>query len=331
MTGPSITDRCRAARRRWRGAAVSLLLTLFLTSANLPANPSPADAQAESHLANASRFIRDGDLRNAETELRRAVDLVPDNPAYLARLGQVLGMQNRMEEAGRYYSRALKLAPGSAAIRRNLALTQWSRRRFAEAKANLEQVLARVPSDELTRFLLGMILVNSGDYARAVGLLESVPERVRGQGEAVAALARAQYALGKKDQARATLESMALNRSLSPGDVHACATTAANAEDFATAEKLFLSIRSTHPDAAALNYQIALMQFRSDRIDRSRQTLLEAIDKGRRSGPIYNLLGHCYAVRNQLQSAVASFEQAMELEPAEESHYLDAVLSLIHI
>lgn len=91
------------------------------------------------HLANASRFIRDGDLRNAETELRRAVDLVPDNPAYLARLGQVLGMQNRMQEAGRYYSRALKLAPDSVAIRRNLALTQWSRRLFSEAKARRER------------------------------------------------------------------------------------------------------------------------------------------------------------------------------------------------
>lgn len=325
MTGPSKIERHRTARRRWRGAAVSLALTLFFASASLPADSSPADAQAEMHLANASRLIREGDLRNAETELRRAVDLVPDDPAYLARLGQVLGMQNRMEEAARYYRRALKLAPDSAAIRRNLALTQWSRRRFAEAKANLEQVLARIPDDELTRFLLGMILVNSGEYARAVGLLESVPERVRGQGEAIAALARAQYALGKRDQARATLESMALNRSLSPADVHACATTAANAEDFATAEKLFLSIRSTYPDAAALSYRIALMQFRSDNIDRSRQTLLEAIDKGRRSGPIYNLLGHCHAARNRLQSAVASFEQAMDLEPAEESHYLDAV------
>ena len=325
VTGPGKTDRLRAARQRWRGAAVSLTLTLIFAAVTLPADSSPADAQAEMHVANAARFIRDGDLRNAENELRRAVDLVPDNPGYLARLGQVLGMQNRMEEAGRYYQRALKLAPDSAAIRRNLALTQWSRRRFAEAKANLEQVLARVPGDELTRFLLGMILVNSGEYARAVELLESVPERVRGQGEAVAALARAQYTLGRKEQARATLESMALNRSLPPGDVYACATTAANAEDFATAEALFLSIRSTYPDAAALSYRIALMQFRDDRIDRSRQTLLEAIEKGQSSGPMHNLLGHCYAVQNQLQSAVASFEQAMEMEPAEESHYLDAV------
>lgn len=325
VTGPGNTGRYRTARRPWRGPAVSLALTLILASTALPADSSPADARAETHLANAARLIRDGDLRNAESELRRAVDLVPDNPAYLARLGQVLGMQNRMEEAGRYYGRALKLAPDSASIRRNLALTQWSRRRFEEAKANLEQVLDKVPGDELTRFLLGMILVNSGDYARATGLLESVPERVRGQGEAVAALARAQYALGKREKARATLESMALNRSLPPGDVYACATTAANAEDFATAETLFRSIRSTYPDAAALSYRIALMQFRSDRIDRSRRTLLEAIEKGRSSGPIHNLLGHCFAAQNRLQSAVASFEQAMALEPAEESHYLDAV------
>ena len=323
MTGPSKTDRCGAARQRWRRAVVSL--TLMLAAAALPAHAFPADAQAENHLANASRLIRDGDLREAEAELRRAVDLVADNPTYLARLGQVLGMQNRMEEAARYYRRALKLAPDSLAIRRNLALTQWSRRRFAEAKANLEQVLAKAPDDDLTRLLLGMILVNSGEYARAVSLLESVPEQVRGKGDAVAALARAQYGLGKKEQARTTLESMALNRSLTPNGVYACATVAANAEDFAAAEKLFLSIRSTYPDAAALSYQIALMQFRSNRIDRSRRTLLEAIEKGQSSGSIHNLLGHCYAAQNQLQNAVASFEQAIDLEPAEESHYLNAV------
>ena len=123
VTGPSKTDRCGAARQRWRRAAVSL--TLMLAAAALPAHAFPADAQAENHLANASRLIRDGDLREAEAELRRAVDLVADNPTYLARLGQVLGMQNRMEEAARYYRRALKLAPDSLAIRRNLALTQW--------------------------------------------------------------------------------------------------------------------------------------------------------------------------------------------------------------
>ena len=323
MTSPGKTGtRCASSPSLCRTVIV---LALILASATFPTDATQADSQAEIHAAKASRLIQAGNPQGAEAELRRAVALVPDNPSYLAKLGQVLGMQQRMEEAAEYYEKALALAPNNVIIRRNLALTQWSRRQFQEARTNMEQVLAIRPNDEPTRFLLGMILVNSGEYARAVGLLESVPERVRGQGEAVAALARAQYALGKKDQARATLESMALNRSLSPGDVYACATTAANAEDFVTAEKLFLSIRSTYPDAAALSYQIALMQFRSDSIDRSRQTLLEAIDKGQRSGPIYNLLGHCHAAQNRLQSAVASFEQAIELEPAEESHYLDAV------
>lgn len=64
--------------------------------------------------------------------------LVPDNPNYLAKLGQVLGMQKRMKEAAEYYQRALKLSPNNVAIRRNLALTQWSRRQFREARGNME-------------------------------------------------------------------------------------------------------------------------------------------------------------------------------------------------
>ncbi len=234
-------------------------------------------------------------------------------------------MQKRMEEAAAYYQRALKLSPDNVAIRRNLALTQWSRRQFREAKSNMEQVLAAVPGDELTRLLLGMILVNSGEYAKAVTLLESVKDRVRRNGDSVAALARAQYELGKKDQARATLESMALNRSLTPSGVFACATVAANAEDFQTAETLLLSIQSTYPDPVALSYQVALMQFRANRITDSWKTLLGAIENGQRSSQIYNLLGHCYASQNKLRSAIASFEKAIDQEPSEESHYLDAV------
>ena len=139
------------------------------------------------------------------------------------------------------------------------------------------------------------------------------------------ALARAQYELGRRDHARATLESMALNQSLNPDGVIACATVAANAKDFETAERLLQSIRSNYPEPAALSYRVALMQFRANRINDSQKTLLASIENGQHSSQIYDLLGHCYASQNKLQSAIASFEKAIDQEPSEESHYLDAL------
>ena len=118
---------------------------------------------------------------------------------------------------------------------------------------------------------------------------------------------------------------MALNQSLNPDGVIACATVAANAKDFETAERLLQSIRSNYPEPAALSYRVALMQFRANRINDSQKTLLASIENGQHSSQIYDLLGHCYASQNKLQSAIASFEKAIDQEPSEESHYLDAL------
>ncbi len=50
-------------------------------------------ADAEQHAARATALVQQGNLKNAEMELREAVRLSPDDPAYLGFLGAVLGME----------------------------------------------------------------------------------------------------------------------------------------------------------------------------------------------------------------------------------------------
>ena len=90
-------------------------------------------AEAQQHAARASSLVQQGDLKNAEIELRQAVKLAPDDPAYLGFLGAVLGMEQKLPESTSYLEKALKLNPLDLQTRRNLASNQFQMGQFQAA------------------------------------------------------------------------------------------------------------------------------------------------------------------------------------------------------
>jgi Flp pilus assembly protein TadD len=77
-----------------------------------------------SHAEAGQRLAQAGDLKGAETELRRAAEISPKDPLALASLAQVLECEGRLEEAGAWFKRALVLDPSNDAIRGNLVVTK---------------------------------------------------------------------------------------------------------------------------------------------------------------------------------------------------------------
>ena len=146
--------------------------------------------------------------------------------------------------------------------------------------------------------LLGMVSENERDYAHAAKLLAAVPELVEQRPESVAALASSYYHIGRREEAHQLLESL-LARPATPEGKFAAAGVAAEAEDYGMAEKLFESIRSTYPDTTKLAYNLALIQFRTQRIAQSQKTLLDLVSAGRPTAEIYTLLGQCYEKENK--------------------------------
>jgi tetratricopeptide (TPR) repeat protein len=95
------------------------------------------------------------------------------------------------------------------------------------------------------------------------------------------------------------------------------------AEDYDAAEKLFLSIRSTYPDASSLGYSLAQVQYRTHRFSECQKTLLDLTNSGHETSDIYNLLGWCYEKQDRIRDAVRAFDQAIDLDPLKESNYVD--------
>ncbi len=268
------------------GRGVAALMAFASSMCALAAVPDAA-ADASKHAETGVQYARDGNLVRAEEELRRAVKLVPNDASYLTSLGGILGMQEKFAEANVYFEQAVTLDPNNAPARRNLAANEWRLGQLKPAQANLETLLRTQPDDQAATLLLGMVLENEHEYARAAKLLSSVSDLVSQRPESLAALANSYYHTGQRAEGHNVLEAL-LGRTVAPQGIFAAAGIAAQAKDYGIAEQLFESIRTTYPDPARVDYNLAL---------------------------IYGLKGHEAMKRDEFTDAVQSFSRAVKLDP----------------
>ena len=241
--------------------ALLVAATLVAISAVLRAQTT---SPAEQHADKAAESIERGDLGTAEAELRKAVELSPNDAALLTSLGGVLGMRGNLKQANLYLAKAVKLKPQDPLLLRNLAANEWQLGRFHEAHIHLESVLRSNGGDKAAIFLLGMVTENEKDYARSIALLESVPEVIDRQPEALVALASSYYHTNRHGDAEVALRKLA-GRSAPPQTILLAGRVAMDARDYAIAEDLLASIRSKHSDPAAVFALLALAQYRAGR------------------------------------------------------------------
>jgi tetratricopeptide (TPR) repeat protein len=294
---------------------------LLNSSRTASALPSPRRA-LHANLHRTFPDSQDNDSAKREAELREAIRHAPTNAAYLAQLGSILATQNKLGEAVPYFERALKLNPGDVETRRNLATSYWQLGKLAEAHRSLEIVLKTHPDDTLAMLLLGMVSEDLGDDERAANLLARVIPLVRQRPETIDSLARAYYHLGQTDKARNMLQ-MLVEHPVGPEAVFQGGRLAAEFKDYDTAEKMFLSIQSTYPDPATVNYNLALAQFSAKRYAECEKTLLASIAYGHGTTDAYALLGWTYQKQDRLPEMLKAFEKAINLEPANQTYYID--------
>ena len=125
----------------------------------------PAYAQA---YTNRGVLLKDlGDLEQAEQDLSEALRLNPSAADAHNNLGSVLASRGDVKSGEGYFRRALELKPGFTEARLNLAAALVVEKRFAEARAEAEQVVQHAPQLAEAHFLLAMADESLGDDASA--------------------------------------------------------------------------------------------------------------------------------------------------------------------
>jgi tetratricopeptide (TPR) repeat protein len=290
-------------------------MALALALAAPAALPGQGDSGAQQHAEKAFQFAQRGDLKSAETELRKAVELSPGDSNLLTSLGGILGMEGHLEEANVYLARAVHLNPQNPASRRNLAANQWQLGRLREARANLDVLLRANPQDKIATFLLGMVSEKEKAYARSAKLLESVPDVMAQQPDSWVVLANSYYHTDRAENARAALQHL-LDSATNPRAAFLGGQVAMDAQDYPIAENLFVSARSGYPNPAAVEFEVALAQYRGGHADESERTLLEAAKANRASSDGYVLLCRMLSAQGSDIRALQIAEQATKAFPS---------------
>jgi len=293
-------------------------LVFFCAGLSVPAS---ADFPPAS-FAHLSPATQQPDTATEEAQLRAALRRSPADASLLVRLGTVLAQENKLAEAVDYLEKALKLNPRDLATRRGLAAIYYQSGKLEEARQNLERVLHARPEDTRSMLLLGMIDEELGDHKSASKLLGDVLPLVQQRPEAATSLARAYYHMGETQKARDALHMLTGNPA-GPETAFQGGRLAAEFKDYETAERLFLSIQSTYPDPAMLNYNIALTQFSAKRYPECEKTLLASIGFGHGTADAYELLGWAYQQQDRLPEMLKAFEKAINMRPDNQAYYID--------
>jgi tetratricopeptide (TPR) repeat protein len=302
---------------RFRYAALAIWLSLLSGAGFLSAQSSTGAEYA----ARAAQLVQAGDLKGAEAEMRRAVELSPREPQYHLRLGVILAMQRRPQAAAECFERALALDPENLALRRHLAGSQWQLGRLASAQENLELILKADPGDSQSLLLLGKVFIDARRYAAALAVVQQAAEAMPSSYQAYAVKGMAEMRMQRyTDSAKSYAHAAELNPNAAEVNLGLAMSlwAAGNiAESFATFEqglKRFpgdayhrleygrLLLKSAKPiDSTAETRAIALLQTAL----KLKPLLPEA----------HYLLGDLALRRGKPEEALVDLEQAVKLDP----------------
>ena len=163
---------------------------------------------AEAHTVLAAVFAGyERDLEKAEHEFKRAIEVNPSYPSAHQWYAQLLGMENRSDEARREIYRALALSPLSLIINTNIADDHYYHDEFEEGIEQAKRVIDMDPSFSTVYPTFIQLCLEAGRTEEAVGALETYSKMTDATN---AGLARAYVwaRTGRADEARRVLQEL---------------------------------------------------------------------------------------------------------------------------
>ena len=287
-------------------------------------------------------YARDGDLKNAITQYRKAFEFDPADleikqnlAGYLSNYGVELMGTQRWEEAIAAYQEALQLTPTLNIAYANLVDVLWKRANMHRKSGRIDKAidaylqLIQVDADAAdAHSLLGELYLKKGAYPQAIDAFQSAfsakPDDQQSRKNLVAAYHHYAQHLDNKERYNEAVAQLRLALALSPKQVNlrlSLINTYQLAGDFSSAEKelgwlLEEAPQSLQAESVSKNLHVA----RGNTLMNQRRYAaalaeFEKIDTSTKSTEIYNTIGYLYLLRKQPILATAAFESALALAP----------------
>ena len=256
----------------------------------------------------------------------------PDPAPYWS-LGRVLQKQNKPQEAVKYLTRAVELAPDEAEARTRqflettgdvgnghalLGFIRFTERRWQESRAEFEEAAKHRDLSAVELKMLGLDCLSLNLYADADQRLTRSLEMEPGDAGAWQALGEVRT---NEQQFEAAMQAYQHSLALAPRVVTAetsmgwCAELLSRLEDAATAYRTAIGWESPKPDDPAPYLGLGRVLQKQNRPREALPFLRQAVEMQPASAEAHEELGKAYSVLNELAAAQKEIEKAMELAP----------------
>jgi tetratricopeptide (TPR) repeat protein len=110
----------------------------------------------------------DGDYQDAESNLKKALEISPTNPFYNHFLGKTYLKMERYDDAMDYLTRAWEKSPEIIGLKYDIAFLNYKMENFSKAADLFEEILKDEPENVLAHYQAGISLYKEKQYKKAL-------------------------------------------------------------------------------------------------------------------------------------------------------------------
>jgi tetratricopeptide (TPR) repeat protein len=250
-------------------------------------------------------------------------DLVRQSPGDLKALN-LLGIAftetGQIENANAAFSQALTVNLHFFPARKNLAINEFNRNRYAEAATQFKEVLKDAPNDDVAELYLGEINFRKSNFAAACTYYEKGRAKIALQSEWTLHFADCLLKAKRVNQATAVLRLLPEKDGQDRFDA---GVLLGKAEAYEPAAEFFGSTRKRYRDPYAAGYNQVLMLIKADKTAEAIQAFQELTSEGYKTAELYNLAAEAYLKSNQVQEAYDAMRAGTQIDPKSEDNYVD--------
>lgn len=271
-------------------------------------------------------FVQQGQFDRAFPILQRILDRSPNDLKARNLMGIALSAAGRREEANEHFKKVLSLEPKFVPALKNLALNELALGKDQDGKIHFEEALKSAPQDATCHWGLAEIAFAARDYKRAASSYEQSGDLAWKDSRTAIKFATSYIEDGQGAKAAVILEKIPTTLSGADATIQFQAgVMLAGLEKFAAAARRFELARQGFPDPYQVGYNLTLVLIKNRDYAGAIRAGEETLAAGYRKAEIYNLLAQSYEQSGQTKQAYEALRAATEIDPQDESNYLDLI------
>lgn len=307
-------DLARAAQQR--GDIDQLSQSAEALIGNLPSSPLGYSYRAYVKA-------RHNDPAGVEADLKKAIEVAPQNPFGYTRLGQWRTAQKRFKEAEALYEDALKRDPDFTEALAALVRTYLLQKQTNKAIARVEEQTRKAPKNSSYYALLGRLYAGQKDLGNSEQALQKAVELDKKNVDAFITLGQIQIGQGERDKAMATYQQLLAQNPREVRSYAALGTLEESAGNWQKAEDLYRQALGIDPNYAIAANDLAYAMLEHGGNTDAALSLAQTARRGLPDSPgAADTLAWAYYQKGVYQSAIDLLEGAVKKVPNDPSfHY----------